>query len=101
MRFVVETKGRLRGAHGPLDRADIELTFDHVAEALAELHDLEADVSANLETSELEFYVVVEAPDSRKAFTVAFDLQDRAMATADVLVEWNEQHARRADLVPA
>ncbi|MGH9178354.1 MAG: hypothetical protein ACRD0N_07360, partial [Acidimicrobiales bacterium] len=71
-------------------------------QALADLHDLEADVSVNLETAEVEFYIVVEAPDARAAFTAAFEVQDRAMAVAGVpVLRSDEAHARRADLIPA
>ncbi len=102
MRFAIETTGTLRSTEGDLSADEIEAVFDRVAEALGELHDLEADVAVNIETAQAEFYIVVEAPDTRAAFAVAYELQDRAMAAAEVGVEWNaEAHARPTDLVPA
>lgn len=101
MRFAVETTGKLGSSDDALDEAALEAIFDQVAEALAELHELEADVAINLETAELEFYIVIEAHDSREAFAIACTVQDQAIAEANVAVEWNEAHARRAGLVPA
>ena len=66
-----------------------------VAEGMPTDAILEADVAINLATAELEFYIVVEAHDSREAFAIAYTLQDRAMAEANVAVKWNEAHARR------
>lgn len=102
MRFAVETRGTVGAIDESLDAVALETIFDQVAEKLAELHDLEADVSVNVDTAKMEFFIVVEAPDTRSAFAIAYDLQDRALAAAEVGVQWNvEAHARPADLVPA
>lgn len=101
MRFAVEATGRIWSRDEELDRAAIGAVYDRVADSLADLHALEADVAANLDTSHMEFYIVVEAADSREAFAMANELIDRAMTAAEVTVEWKEGHARRADLVPA
>ena len=80
MRFAVETTGRVWATDEVLDEAAVEAIFDRVAAALAELSELEADVAANVETAQLEFYVVVDAPDSREAFALANTVMDRALA---------------------
>ena len=84
-----------------LDRATLEADFDTVAAALADLHNLEADVAMNLETAQLEFFMVVEAPNARDAMAAADRLMDEALATVGALMQWDETSARQADLVPA
>lgn len=101
MRFAVETTGTLLSTEETLSRAALETAFELVADALAGLSGLEADVAVNLDTAELEFYIVVEAPGSREAFALANQIQDSALAKAGFAVEWNGITARRADLVPA
>lgn len=102
MRFAVETTGTVWSTDEPLDRHALELVFDQVADALAAAHDLEADVAMNLETSQLEFFVIVEATDSRAAFASAYEIIDGALLAAEVrTLQWSESHTRRADLVAA
>lgn len=100
MRFAVETTGTLISADMVADHTALDDVFDHVAETLVSVCEFEADVAVNLDSAQLEFYIVVEATDSREAFAIADKLIDRAMARSGVRVEWNEAHARRADLLP-
>lgn len=101
MRFAIETEGVLGADDEVLDRPALERIFDTVAEALSQLNTLEADVGINFATAELEFYVVVEADDSRAAYSAANAVVDAALATAGVAVRWAEAHTRRAELTPA
>lgn len=100
VRFAVETTGTLISADVVADRSALDAVFDHVAEALARACEFEADVAVNLDSAQLEFYIVVEAADTREAFAIADKLIDRAMAASGVRVAWNEAHARRSDLLP-
>lgn len=100
--FAIETEGTVYSTDEVLDRAALERVFDTVAEALARLHDREADVAVNLDTARFEFFIVVDSNDPEQAFAIADDLINRALAAAEVgvAVRW-DAGARRADLVPA
>lgn len=102
VRYAVETRGTLHSMDGEiLDRATLETDFDTVAAALADLHHLEADVAMNLETAQLEFFMVVEAANARDAMAAADRLMDEVLAEVGALMQWDETSARQADLVPA
>lgn len=97
MKFAIETEGVLEADDAALDRATLEAIFDVLSEALARTNKLEADVSINFATRELEFYVVVEAQDSRSATAAANAIVDGALEAAGIGVQWAEAHTRRAE----
>lgn len=104
MRFAVETGGTITAdPDDVVDKTYLQHLFDRLAEALVEINEFEADVAVNFETHEVDFYVVVEAPTPQAALDQAASVVRRAFRRIDVKdePEWDELHARRADLVPA
>lgn len=102
MKFAIETGGAIAPDPGEvLDRAELERLFDLIATALAQTSEFEADVAINFETSELEFFIVVEATDAHAAVNGAEAIVNGALQRAGLReLDWSSLQAKRADLIP-
>ncbi len=99
MRVAVESDGTLVG---DFTRVELEELVDALAVALLSLNEFEVDVTINYETRELEFFLIIDAPGPGPAMGKVEEIIDQALAAAGVVtMQWDEAHARRADLIPA
>ncbi len=104
MRFAIEAEGTLAADPGEaLSREVLQDMFERIAEALVQFNELEADVAINFGTRDLQFFVVVEASNPKDAVGMADSVINKALESAGVTqpLDWDQLHARRADLIPA
>lgn len=100
MKFLVETSGTLESDEA-LSRETTRDLFGVLATALSDTSEFEADVAINLDTSEIEFFIVVDAVAPRDALEQAEQIRDEALKRAELHVLDLELSARPANRVAA
>jgi hypothetical protein len=102
--FVIETKGKLQPAAGETwTREHVSMLVERIMDSLVDGTPHGADIGANLETGDLDFYIEVEAATPEDALGDANRIISQAVHPAGIVEapHWDDVHITRSVEVPA
>src|SRR5437660_3701484 len=102
--FVIQAKGVLRPPVGEAwTRDHVSALVDRIMDGLVERAPHGADIGANLETGELDFYVELDASTPEDALGAANGIISEAVEAAGLVERphWDDIHISRSIDVPA